>query len=600
MSTVTGRLLRVDLTGSTFKSEEIPRSHYVNFLSARGLGMKYLYDELQPGVDPMGPGNKLILGLGMLGATKLQGFSKWCAVTKSPLTGSVMRSYAGGNFGVWLKWAGYDLLILEGRASQPTYLYVDTEGVHFLDASPLKGMDPRETQEWLKAKHGAHTESACIGQGGENLVRYAVITSGERTASRGGVGTVMGSKNLKAVAVNVPSCKFKGVDEPRFDELAAAQIAMLKDNSRRKTLNKLGTPYITTGLMEKGIMPVKNFQEGKVEEIGTISGDRYFELKEAQAGCYACMTRCGGMRKVDKGPWAGTSIDGPEYESIFALGPTVGIVDRQFIIDANALCDYYGIDTISAGVCVGFAIEAFERGVLARETVGYDLSWGDSECVMRLLHQIGRTEGVGALLAKGVKAAAAELGQGASDYAIHVKGLEIPGYEPRSLKSYALSMATSNIGGSHMYGRPRDELAGKVEPFGEKDKGASIADIQKDQAVEDSLVACTFGNSGLGPKDYAAYLVAGVGLTELATPDALRTVGERILCVERMFNVREGFRRKDDSLPHRMVGEELRNAGPATGQKVNNLEGLLTEYYEALGYDSDGVPKPETLSRLGL
>lgn len=602
MSTMTGKLLNVDLTALTAVPEDIPRSHYANFLSARGLGVKYLYDRLKPGADPMGPENILVLGLGMLGATRLQGFSKWCAVTKSPLTGTVMRSFAGGNFGVWLKWAGFDQIIVTGRAEKPTYVYIDETGVKFLDATPMAGMDPRRTQEWLKEKHGAHTESASIGLGGEKLVRYAVITSGERTASRGGVGTVMGAKNLKAIAINVPPVKFPGTDESEFKKLAQAQIGMLKDNPRRKTLNSMGTPYITTGLMEKGILPVKNFREGSISGIEEISGDRYLEIKEAQAGCYACMTRCGGMRKVKDGPWAGTSIDGPEYETVFSLGPAVGITDRQFIIDANALCDYYGIDTISAGVSAAFAIEAYERGALTLEDVGFELKWGDRDSVMRLLEMIGKGEGVGALLGQGVKAASEKLGKGSRDYAIHIKGLEIPGYEPRSLKSYALSMAVSNIGGSHMYGRPRDELAGKVDPYSEtgEGKGASIAAIQKDQAVEDSLVACTFGNSGLSPKDYVAYLAAGPGLGEIADPETLRTIGERILCLERLFNVREGFGRKDDALPARMSGEALMNAGPATGQKVEKLDGLLDEYYEALGYDENGVPKAETVRRLGL
>jgi len=307
------------------------------------------------------------------------------------------------------------------------------------------------------------------------------------------------------------------------------------------------------------------------------------------------------MRTVTSGPWAGGGIDGPEYESIFALGPALGIADRQFIVDANAACDYYGIDTISAGVSLAFAFELFEKGMItAVDTGGLDLTWGNQRAAMALIERISRREGIGRVLGEGVRRAAEGYGEEASKFAIHVKGLEIPGYEPRALKGYALSMATSNIGGSHMYGRPRDELAGKVDPFAEFGKGASIADIQKDQAVEDSLIACTFGNSGLSMQDYAQFLAAATGLDGLASAEELRTVGERIVCLERCFNVREGFDRTSDTLPPRMLQEPLQNAGPATAQVVRDLDALLDEYYQALGYDERGVPTKEKLEELGL
>ncbi|MDF1554537.1 MAG: aldehyde ferredoxin oxidoreductase family protein [Deferrisomatales bacterium] len=601
MSTIAGKLLRIDLTTGTHREEDIPRSHFAQFLSARGLGVKYLYDELAPGIEPLSPENKLVLGIGILGGTRLQGFSKWSVVTKSPMTGTLVRSFVGGNFGVWMKSAGYDQIIIEGMAASPTYLTLDAEGVHHLDAADLTGLDPRETQQRLKARHGVRTEAACIGLAGEKQVRYAVITAGERTASRGGVGTVMGSKNLKAIAIQPGKRKPMAHEPARFDELARQQIAMLRTNPRRKALNTLGTPYITTVLMEKGILPVRNFREGSIDGIAAITGDEFLKVKEAPAGCYGCMTRCGGMRTVASGPYRGTQIDGPEYESVFALGPLLGIADRQFIIDANAVCDFYGIDTISAGVSVAFAVELFERGVIGmQDTGGLALCWGDRLGAMALLEQIGRREGLGELLGQGVKRAAEVLGGAARDCAVHIKGLEIPGYEPRAVKGYGLSMATSNIGGNHMYGRPRDELAGKVDPLTEVGKGASIAGNQKAQAVEDSLIACTFGNSGLTLEDYAGFLVAATGIAELGSVDELTRIGERIVCLERCFNVREGFGRKDDTLPKRMLTEPLEKAGPASGQTVADLDTLLDEYYQALGYTPDGVPSPDRLAELGL
>jgi aldehyde:ferredoxin oxidoreductase len=601
MATMTGKLLRIDLTGGSHREEEIPPAYYRDYLSARGLGVKYLYDELRPGLDPLSAGNKLVFGIGILGGTKLQGFSKWAVMTKSPLTGTIMRSITGGNFGVWMKSAGYDLMILEGSATEPSYVHIDGAGVHFLTAADLLGLDPRAVQAKLKDRHGPQTESACIGLAGERLVRYAAIASGERTASRGGVGTVMGSKNLKAISIDAPRSKVTAHDPGRFAELAKAQIEMLKENPRRKTMNTLGTPYITTVLEKKGILPVRNFREGTIENIQEISGDEYLKTKDAPAGCFACMTRCGGMRNVKSGPYEGTMIDGPEYESIFALGPGIGIVDKQFIVDANAACDYYGIDTISAGGCVSFAFELYEKGLIGpSDTGGVELTWGNREAALWLLEKIAKREGIGDLLSQGVKRAAEGCGGNASDFAIHVKGLELPGYEPRSVKGYALSMATSNIGGSHMYGRPRDELAGKIDPHTEAGKGAAIAEVQKEQAVEDSLIACSFGNSGLSLTDYAAFLVAATGIEELGSVDRLRKIGERIVCLERCFNVREGFDRKDDTLPRRMLQEPLAKAGPATGQTVSSLDVLLDEYYGALGYDERGVPRPQTLEALDL
>jgi len=522
-------------------------------------------------------------------------------MAKSPLTGTIMRSYAGGNFGVWMKNYGYDCLIVEGKSEKSSYVYMDKEGVQFLEASSLLGLDPRSTQEKIQEIHGKKTESACIGLSGEKLVKYAVITSGERTASRGGMGTLMGSKNLKAIAINTSIKKPRPYDGDTFKRLVKQQTEMLKDHPRRKTMNAIGTPYITTGLINSGILPVRNFQKGNIANIEAINGDEYAEIKKDTAGCYGCMTRCGGMRQVNKGPFKGTQIDGPEYETIYAFGPLLDITDKQFIVDANALCDHYGIDTISTGVCIAFVTELFEKGLLSSSDLdGLEPRWGNQDSVWQLIEKIAKREGIGDVLSQGVKYAADQLGEATKHYAIHIKGLELPGYEPRSVKGYALSMATSNIGGSHMYGRPRAELGGKVDPFTEHDKGASIAQVQKEQAVEDSLIACTFGNSGLSMNDYAAYLFSATGIKEFEDKDNLLTIGERIICLERAFNVREGFSRKDDTLPTRMFKQPLQDAGPASQQIVENIDNLLDEYYQTLGYTDQGVPQEKTLKRLGL
>lgn len=601
MNTFTGKLLRINLTDSTWGEEDISEASYRHYISARGLAAKYLYDEGTPHVDPLDPENRLIFSIGVLAGTGLQGFSKWCVTSKSPLTNTVFRSISGGNFGVWMKYAGYDLIIIQGKAPVPSYVYLDTNGTQFRPADRMWGLDPRETQKRLKEKHGSHTESACIGLAGEKLVRYAVICSGERTAARGGMGTVMGAKNLKAFAINVPVQKPSPFHESAFEELVKEQIHILKAHPRRENMNTFGTPYITTVVDALGVLPVKNFQEGTIQQVEDISGDVFYELKRAKAGCYLCMTRCGGMREVTSGPLVNSLIDGPEYETIYAFGPLLGNTDRQFIINANAACDYYGIDTISTGVSIAFACELFEKGILTTpDTDGLDLSWGNKASIFSLIDKIGKREGVGRLLGEGVRIAAGKIGAGAASYAMHIKGLELPGYDPRGIKGYALSMATSNIGGSHMYGRPRAELAGKVDPFTEEGKGASIAQVQKEQAVEDSLIACTFGNSGLDMAKYSRLLTTATGMEEFSEENNLLKIGERIICIERRFNMREGLGRKDDSLPERMASEPLGRAGPATGQVVKDLDTLLDEYYEALGYTGEGEPTAEKLDDLGI
>jgi len=313
------------------------------------------------------------------------------------------------------------------------------------------------------------------------------------------------------------------------------------------------------------------------------------------------MTRCGGMREVTQGPFQGSQIDGPEYESIYAFGPLLDITGKSFAVNANALCDYYGIDTISTGVCIAFACELFEKGIISTsDTEGLELCWGKKEALFSLIQKIGKREGIGRMLGEGVKRAAENIGGKADSYAMHIKGLELSGYDPRGVKGYALSMATSNIGGSHMYGRPRDELSGKVDPFTEKGKGASIAQVQKEQALEDSLIACTFGNSGLDIQKYSDFLRAATGISGFESNNDLLKIGERIVCLERCFNIREGFTRKDDSLPKRMTSEPLKNAGPSTGQIVKDLDILLDEYYETLGYTKEGVPTIEKLKDLEL
>jgi aldehyde:ferredoxin oxidoreductase len=597
----TGKLLRINLGNRQSHIEDIPEQWIKNFLGGRGLAARYLYDELDAGVEPLGPDNKLLFMMGPLGATTAMSVSRMALVTKSPLTGTIAKSIMGGNFGAYLKFAGFDGIIVEGEAEKPTYVHIDKDGVHILDADEIWGLDTQETHAKLRQRHGRSTQTACIGPAGEKLVRYAIILSDRRCAGRTGIGAVMGAKKLKAIAVNSAG-PLSVYDSQRFKKLAREQIGGLKTSPRRIRMTDFGTSYLTLGFEKMGIFPIKNFQEGHLEGIERLSEEEFAKIKVKNSGCYGCMTKCGQERRVTEGLYAGALSEGPDYETIWALGGNLANTDLASLVAADSLCDRLGIDTISTGNAIGFACELFERGIITqKDTDGLDLTWGNHGEIVKLVEKIGRREGFGKLLGEGTKRAAEHIGKGAEAYAIHVKSLEIPAYEPRAIKGYGLIFATSNIGANHMYGRPREELAGTKDRFAEEGKGEDIARAQKGQAVEDSIVQCSFGAAtGFTPELRGELLVAATGFNEFGAPAYLDQIGERIICLERSFNVREGFSRKDDTLPARMLTEPLKNAGPSTGQVIQKLDTLLDEYYQAFGYIRQGIPSIEKLTQLGL
>jgi len=601
MRSYTGKLLRINLSNRKSHTEDIPEQLMKDFLGGRGLAVKYLYDELKPGIEPLGADNKLLLMMGPLGATTAMSVSRMALVTKSPLTGTIAKSIMGGNFGAYLKFAGFDGIIVEGEAEKPTYVHIDQDGVHILDADGLWGLDTQETHVKLRQRHGKSTQVACIGPAGEKLVRYAIVISDRRCGGRTGTGTVMGAKKLKAIAVN-SSGPLSLYDPERFRKLAREQIEGLKTSPGRIRMSNVGTSYLTLDFEKEGIFPVKNFQEGHLKGVEKIGDEEFAKIKVKNDGCYGCMTKCGQVRQVTEGSCAGAVSEGPDYETIWALGGNLANTDKASLVAADSLCDKLGIDTVSVGNSIGFAYELFQRGIITtKDTDGLALAWGDHGAMVKLVEKIGNREGFGKLLGEGTKRAAEQIGKGAEDYAMHVKGLELPAYEPRAVKGYGLILATANIGASHMYGRPRDELAGKKDKLTEVDKGKDAAQAQISQATQDAVIQCSFSPvTGFTPQSRSDLLVAATGFDEFGDPAYLDLIGERILCLERSFNVREGFSRKDDTLPKRMQTEPLKNAGPATGQVFRKLDGLLDEYYDALGYTSQGIPSKKKLRQLGL
>ncbi len=600
MSSYAGNLLRVNLSGRTTSTEKIPVRIQKSFIGARGFGIKYLYDELKPGIEPLGPENKLLLLAGPLGGTKGQGFSKMIVMAKSPLTGCIARSCGGGAFGVHLKFAGFDFIIVEGASPEPAYVYIEQGKIEILSAKDLWGLDTQQAQEILKERHGPNTKVACIGPAGEKLVRFAAVVSDRRTAARCGVGTVMGSKNLKAIVVNATG-QLVAADAKRYDQLVKKQIAYLKNLPFRQEISDYGTNAGLEHFYNSGFYPVRNYQEGRLKGVEQLYKDQYAKDKIGSYGCYSCMTRCGQLRRVSSGVYKGAFSEGPEYETAYALGGEIGNIDRGFIVAADAQCDLLGMDTISCGVAMGFACELYQRSILTpKDTDGLELTWGNHAAMLTLVKKIGQREGFGWLLGEGVKRAAVQIGKGAEHYAMHVKGLEFPGYEPRALKGFAVNYATSNLGACHQYGYYVPEVRGLVDQFTEEGKAVAIAEMQRNSAIDDSIVVCNFGNPELSPELRGHMLVAATGHEEFGDIRYVNKVGERIVCLERAFNVREGFDRKDDCLPARILNEPLENARPSTGNRVQNQDKLLDEYYEALGYTKQGIPSAPKLQELEL
>ncbi len=604
----TGKLLRVDLTTGKTSTETIPADIMRDFIGCRGFGIKYLYDELAPGIDPLSPENKLFLLTGPLCGTTSQGCSKWMAVTKSPVTGGFFRSVGGGGWGPKLKAAGYDFLIVEGKAEKPSYIYIEDDTVEIHEAGLLWGLNTEQVQDQLREKHGPKTQTACIGPGGEKLVMYAAIVCDRRTASRGGVGTVMGSKNLKAVSINGTG-KVAPKNPDGFKKLVQKQIGVLKPNPHRQLLSEKGIACsVRKHYFDRNQSPVRNFRETVFEGIEKLFPDEYYRFKVKSYACWGCMTKCGKFRRVEEGPYAGAMSEGPEYEGGAVLGPLIGNDNIEFTIAGDMLCDFLGIDVISTAACIAFACELFELGIITTEdTDGLDLTWGNHEAFYKLIEMIGNREGFGKILGEGTKRAAEIIGKGSDRYAMEVKGVELPAYEPRAIKGYALSYAISNIGGSHMYARPFAEVNLEVDPTSEEPwKSDNVIMEQKRITIWDCAMICPFGQAGIEPFGAEAAVIhyqmmaEATGIEEFADYSYLEKAAERIITLERAFNVREGLSRKDDRLPDRFTKEPLLNAGPYTGEMVRNLDGMIDRYYDLMGYTKQGIPTQERLNKLDL
>lgn len=597
----------------TEHKEELPPEIARDFIGGVGFGIKFLFDEVKAGTNPLGPDNKLIFSLGPFTGTSIPCASRMAVVGKSPLTSAVGASFAGGHFPAELKFAGYDALIIEGKAEKPTYIWVKDGVVQFRDATKFWGTRTSDCQGLIQRElRDPNIRIACIGPAGENQVKMSCIINEMRAAGRKGLGAVMGSKNLKGIAIR--GTGKAAIANP--DKYKIARESMLKSMKESPVLYphfaKDGTAANVDNTSALGIFPTKNWTEtgtfAPFEQIGI----KQVEVRNvAKESCFGCPVACSHWRLAREGIYKGTLAEGPEFETLYAFGGQTGVTDVDSIIAADRLCDELGLDTLSTGVTIGFAMELFEKGILrSADANGLKLNFGNAEAMLELVRKIAFREDVGDLLAKGVKAAAGKIGRGADKYAMHVKGLELPGYDVRGAKAHGLNFATAYTGADHCRGYANQEIFGAripkpVDRFAYEGKGELTKWNQDIRAATcDCPPMCEFilpqALAAVGVQNTMALMESLTGL--VYSSEEIWKVGERVNNLARAFNIREGFGRKDDTLPERLMNEPLKG-GASRGQCISReeLDKMLDEYYTARGWDTrTGIPTKEKLVSLGL
>ncbi len=603
-----GKILLADLSISHFEVFSPTINDLRLYIGGTNLAAKYLYEMTDPQTDPLGPDNPLIFMVGPLTGTKVTTSSRHTIVSKSPLTGIWAESDVGGAWGVGLKRCGYDGLIIRGRSAAPSIIVISEDGCEIIDAGDVWGLDTFETDNTLKDRMGSKINVACIGPAGEMQVPISSIMHDgrhARAAGRCGLGAVMGSKLLKAVIVKPGTLKAIVYDQERLDNSLKKAIPVIKQKTAR--LRNHGTASGVIPNAELADMPAKNWSVGDwVEGARMISGEALTEqFLVKRYHCPGCVIGCGRTVKITKGAFAGTEAAGPEYESLAGLGSMCLIKDLEAVVEATDLCNRLGLDTISAGSVIAYAMEIFEKGLIGlADTGGVKLDWGNSAAVIWLLQRIANKEGIGELLGTGVKKSAELLGGLASEYAVHVKGLEFPFHDPRALSSLGLSYATyprgaCHRGCTHVLERGSLEELGFDRPldrFGTERKAEAVIKMQDYTSNFNSLKLCSLILSAMKVGDVIEWLNAVTGFDY--TQEEFLLVGERAFNLKRMYNVHCGISRKDDTLPPRITSLVFREGG-AIGH-APHLGKMLSEYYHLRGWSEEGIPLPSKLRSLGL
>jgi aldehyde:ferredoxin oxidoreductase len=594
-----GKILRVDLTSGTYKVEDLNLDLAKKYIGGRGLGSKIFFDEVDPNVEPFSPENKLIVATGPLSGTPVPTGGRYMVITKSPLTGAIACSNSGGYFGAELKAAGYDMIILEGKAEKPVYIAIEDDKIEIKEAGHLWGKLVSETTDELKKEHGEKVRVLCIGPAGEKLSRIAaVINDYDRAAGRSGVGAVMGSKNLKAIVVRGTKA-VKLYDEEKVKDVVASKIKMLRENGvTGQGLPTYGTAVLVNIINEHGIFPVANFQRAYTEKADDISGETMTrDILVRKNPCYRCPIACGRWVRLKDGK----EVGGPEYETLWAFGADCDVYDINAVAEANFWCNEYGLDTISTGTTIAAAMELYEKGYVKDEEIkddGYSLKFGDAEAIVGWTKKIGAREGFGDKMAEGSYRLCEAYG--VPELSMSVKKQELPAYDPRGVQGHGLEYATSNRGGCHVRGYMiSPEILGapqKIDRFSLEGKAEWVKVFQDLTAVIDSLGLCLFTSFALGAADYAELMnvVSGTDFTA----ETILEAGSRIWTLERVFNLKAGIDPSEDKLPKRLLEDPIPE-GPSKGH-VHRLSELLPKYYEVRGWDEKGYPKEETLKKLGI
>lgn len=600
-----GRILHVDLSGGRTWTELLKEEYAKKYIGGIGLGMRLYLDHSKPGVDPFSPENPLVVATGPLSGSMVPtGGNGHAFVSKSPQSFGVGEAKAHGHWGTELKRAGYDAIVFYGKAEKSVYLWVDDDAVQLMDGKYLWGKSPQETEDAIKKElKDFYIRVASIGVAGEKLVRIAcVINDKSRACGRTGLGAVMGSKNLKAIAVR-GSKDIAVANKDRLLELVKIQHERMKGPAARK-YRVLGTPENVLVLNALGAMPTNNFTNAVFRDANKISGEYLNERFVAKIiGCSSCAMRCEHVAVVPEGPYKGTTTR-IEYEPLWAMGPNCGVGNLDAILKGMDLSNYYGVDAISIGLIVSFAMDLYRNGLLNKETVGMDLDFGNYEAMIEMIKRVSTREGFGDVLAEGVKLAADKIGKDAYKYAVHIKGVEMTGYDIRGMKTAALGYAVSFRGADHnRHGAYGPDVSGKVNRFkAEKGRGRLVKETEDLYALIDSIIVCKFsrGTYVKGYEDLVGLYNAVTGL-ELK-PEDLQKAGERINILGRLINIREGLTRKDDTLPWKVMHVPIPDEGPSKGSFVSQeeLDLLLDDYYEVRGWNKEGIPTMEKLRDLEM
>ena len=593
-----GTILRVNLTEGTIKKEPLNMQDANDFVGARGLGTKYYCNEVDPKVDPLSAENKLIFMTGPLTGTAACSAGRYEVVSKSPLTGIIGAANSGGHFGPELKYAGYDGIIFEGKAEKPVILHIEDDLVELLDAEDLWGQGVHEVTDALEERFGKVRVST-IGTPGERGMLFAgVINDKNRAAGRGGMGAVMGSKNLKAVVVRGTGGVSVANPEAFMDEVTKARTMLREHPVTGTGLGALGTEILVNIVNEVGGLPLRNGRDGSYwEDADDTSGERLVQdhLIKNQ-GCFGCTIACGRVTKVEgRGDFDGFG-EGPEYEAGWSYGAACGVNDLAAIVKANFICNEQGMDPITLGSTVACAMELYEMGAIPEEDIGFPLRFGDAEAMVKLTQMCADGEGFGNIIGLGSYRLAEKYGH--PELSMSVKKQEMPAYDGRAIQGIGLEYATSNRGGCHVRGYMiSPEVLGiplKMDPLVTEGKGALLKTFQDLTALCDSTGICLFTTFGIGLPEIAGQYREAVGSTE--TDEEILLKGERIWNLEKRFNMEAGVEK--DTLPPRLLREAL-PSGPAKG-KVSELQTMLADYYEARNWTADGIPTDEKLAELSL